>query len=351
MRQQMNKQWPQKVHIIAATAVLAGFGCQHIGPPTITDDRLAYNKAISTSWKQQILLNIVRLRYDDMVDFVDISSVTQNHTLTGTTQASLGASLLPWNLIGNTLMPSLTGTRTTTDQPAITYAPQSGSDFIRNLNAPIKRYEVFNLIQGGPFRAYNVMNLAVESINDIRNGPEGTSFKNVAKTIAEAYYDQGDVSFPIETQADSDDKKVFMIIPEQDSGKNQHAVATIRELLHLKAAVTKFEIVSGRHPNKENEIAVQTRSVIGAMTSLSKYVPRIGKSVPNDPNPPLKVCSGPTNPGDKYAAIKYQGNWFWIDWNDSADSWRPMVYLRTLLALADTGARQTAPVLTIPVSR
>jgi len=50
-------------------------GCQHIGPRTIMDDRISYNDAISTSWKQQTVLNIVRIRYMDVPEFVDVPSI------------------------------------------------------------------------------------------------------------------------------------------------------------------------------------------------------------------------------------------------------------------------------------
>ena len=129
------------------SAALAHSGCQHIGPRTIAEDRVAYNEAIASSWKEQILLNIVRLRYSDMADFVDVGTASQNYTLTRQTSASFGASLLPWNVVGNTLMPSLMGTRTKSDNPTVTYIPQSGSDFTRNLIAPIKPDELFNLFK------------------------------------------------------------------------------------------------------------------------------------------------------------------------------------------------------------
>lgn len=337
--------------IVLLLPVLANVGCQHIGPPTITRDRLAYNEAIASSWKQQILLDLVRLRYKDMADFVDVGSVSQNHELTGTTQASLGATLFPWApLVGNILMPSLMGTRTTMDNPTVAYAPQSGSDFTRNLNAPIQPSEIFNLIEGD-YQAENLMTMALTSINGIRNDPS-TRFKEVAKAIRLARHDQGDVSFPIEIQPDTKEKKAFMVISEQDSKAclTSCPVATIREVLHLKAAVTKFRIVSGRLPNKENEIAVETRSVIAAMIWLSHYVPETDASASKVPGRPLNVSRDSKNPGNKYAAIRYQGHWFWMDWGDE-DSNRSIVYLRTMLALADTAARPTAPVLTIPVSR
>src|SRR5579862_7312159 len=73
--------------VLVGTAVLLPVACQHIGPPSIENDRLAYNKAMLNSWEQQTLLNIVRARYDDLVSFVDVSQVQQSHTLMGSETA------------------------------------------------------------------------------------------------------------------------------------------------------------------------------------------------------------------------------------------------------------------------
>jgi hypothetical protein len=357
--------------------MLAYIGCQHIGPRTIAEDRIAYNEAILSSWKEQMLLNIVRLRYSDMADFVDVGTASQNYTLTATTQASFGASIFPWDRAMTTLMPSLMGTRTKSDNPTVTYTPQSGSDFTKNLIAPIKPDELFNLFEEN-YR--NVMNLGVMAINDIRNEPANirarTLFRKVARAMSEAYC-KGDLRFPVEIQPDGKEKTVFMIIEERDSSNEPcpedlrydplfaapgDPVAVIREALRLKPGVTKFKIVVGWRPTKEDEIAGRTHSAISAMIWLSQYVqvpegsfakyPGLKRRrVPEDPEPLLTVHSGPTKPaGDKYAVIKYQDNWFWIDWGDPRST-RAMIYLRTLLALADTGARPTTPVLTLPISR
>jgi hypothetical protein len=362
--------------VLFLSPVLANAGCQHIGPRTIAEDRIAYNEAIASSWKEQILLNIVRLRYSDMADFVDVGTLSQNYTLTGTTQASFGASIYPWDKMMNTLMPSVMGTRTKSDNPTVTYTPQSGSDFTKNLIAPIKPDELFNLFEEN-YR--NVMNLGVMAINDIRNEPANTRarglFRKVARAMSEAYC-KGDIRFPVDIQPDSKEKTVFMIIEERDSSNEpcpedlrydplfappDDPVAVIREALRLKPGVTKFKIVVGWRPTKEDEIAVRTHSAISAMIWLSQYVqvpessfakyPGLKSRVPRDPEPLLTVHNGPTKPaGDKYAVIKYQDNWFWIDWGDPRST-RAMIYLRTLLALADTGARPTTPVLTLPISR
>ena len=62
---------------ISLVAILCLTGCMHIGPQTVPRDRFDYNSAIADSWKQQTLLNIVKLRYADMPLFVEVASVVR----------------------------------------------------------------------------------------------------------------------------------------------------------------------------------------------------------------------------------------------------------------------------------
>ena len=39
--------------------------CTAIGPPTVARDRFDYVNAMSESWKRQMLLNLVKIRYLD----------------------------------------------------------------------------------------------------------------------------------------------------------------------------------------------------------------------------------------------------------------------------------------------
>lgn len=76
--------------------LLAAFvttGCQSIGPATIYRDRLDYAGAIADSWKEQTLLNIVRLRYFDTPTFLDVASVISSYQLQG--EVRLGQEFFP----------------------------------------------------------------------------------------------------------------------------------------------------------------------------------------------------------------------------------------------------------------
>ncbi len=50
--------WPS-VLILAGIIALLFTGCTNIGPKTVPRDRFDYNTAISDSWKEQTLLNMV----------------------------------------------------------------------------------------------------------------------------------------------------------------------------------------------------------------------------------------------------------------------------------------------------
>jgi hypothetical protein len=77
----------------------------------------------------------------------------------------------------------------------------------------------------------------------------------------------------------------------------------------------------------------------------SGIAPPIGEAAAEG-EPRFRVLSGPKPPCDPFAAVCYEGRWFWIEKSDF-QSKRTVAYLLVLLALADTGAKENLPVITI----
>ncbi len=164
-----------RINFLFPLFVLLSFtGCSSIGPATVTRDRFDYVTAISDSWKSQMLINLVKLRYGDAPVFLDVGSVI---TQSGY-QATAGVSG-SWfqNPLGSLLSGStqgVTAAGTYAEKPTVTYLPISGEKFARSLMTPIPPAAVLNFIQGG-YPVDLVLRLAVHAINGIHSRYGGSA--------------------------------------------------------------------------------------------------------------------------------------------------------------------------------
>ena len=86
----MHMQLRLTLVLVAAIAIA---GCNAIGPGSVQCDRLDHAAAISDSWKEQVLLNIVKLRYFDTPVFLGVASVISSYTLQS--QVDIAARIFP----------------------------------------------------------------------------------------------------------------------------------------------------------------------------------------------------------------------------------------------------------------
>jgi hypothetical protein len=152
--------------------------CTSIGAGSVNRDRLDYAEALANSWKEQTLLNIVKLRYADAPVFLEVSSVISSYQLQS--QVSLAATVSSGLTPG---LPDTLGRGATvgvgglyTDRPTITYTPLQGDKFTRELLRPIAPAALFQLVQAG-YPVDLIFQLAVRAINGVYNRssrPAGT---------------------------------------------------------------------------------------------------------------------------------------------------------------------------------
>ena len=156
--------------------LLSGFvivllvGCSSIGPTTVTRDRFDYTEAVAESWKSQMLLNLVKIRYGDPPVFLDVGQIVAGYAFQRSLSAFATATEskggptpnLPTNIFG------LSAQGAYNDSPTITYAPLAGERFARSLMMPLPPSAIMNVVQGG-FRVDLVFRLTVQSVNGIDN--------------------------------------------------------------------------------------------------------------------------------------------------------------------------------------
>src|ERR1700760_1388870 len=125
--------------LVTFFAALVTTGCLHprIGPRSLPRDRADYSLSLSESWKEQTLLNIVKVRYVDPPVFVDVGSIVSSYSLSQT--ASAGGSFQPSGTNGATLG----GAVGFSDSPTITYTPLTGNAYIKGLVTPLPAVLVF----------------------------------------------------------------------------------------------------------------------------------------------------------------------------------------------------------------
>jgi hypothetical protein len=67
------------------------------------------------------------------------------------------------------------------------------------------------------------------------------------------------------------------------------------------------------------------------------------------PVPPLiRIFSSPQTPGDAFATVPYHRDWYWIDDKD-LPSKRLFSFIMFLFTLTESGDKQGAPIITVPV--
>lgn len=155
--------------LACALIAIAAYACSSIGPPTVPRDRIDYVTAIGESWKQQTLLNIVKLRYGDFPVFLEIAQVVAGYQFQSTVGAGFNAANNTSGLVGPfTVGGSVLAQGQYTDRPTLIYAPLTGTDFLKKLMTPIPPSAVLFVLQSG-YAADLVMPIAIDSINGVNN--------------------------------------------------------------------------------------------------------------------------------------------------------------------------------------
>lgn len=354
--------------VLLTAAVLGQAGCEHYGPRSITADRIPYNQAIASSWKEQTLLNIVKLRYMDTPFFVDVPQITSGYQIAGSASTTGGVFPPVSNLASFAQQLGLTLNLQAAyqDRPTISYQPQTGSQFIRNLTQPINPGSVMFLLQSG-YPADVVFDLTVDSINGVRNRsvsggqlrPADPEFTQIVKSLRKAQI-LGHVGIRVEQGKDKGkgDSVAFFFQDQGIDPELAKELAEVRKALHLDPDRRDFRIVFGAAAANPNEIAILSRSVIRILSELSTFVdvpvehqvsgiaPPIGAVDSEGGTQPFHVLSSCKKPCDPFIAVCYEGRWFWVEKSDF-HSKRTMSYLLVMLALSDTGAKENLPVITI----
>jgi hypothetical protein len=346
--------------LAAATLVT---GCAHLGPKTVAVDRFDYSTAIADSWKQQTLLNIVKLRYMDLPVFLDVASIVSGYSLQ--TGVSINGTLSSSTAVqGN--YGSIGGQAIYTDRPTITYVPLTGEKFLRGLITPIDPKNIFFMLQSG-YAADFILGLTVESLNGVRNrstaggavreaDPEFVRALQLMREVQIA----GAVGMRVEEDKVKGQTAVLFFRRDDVPADTVEKSAEIRRLLKMSPEQQRFTLTFSPARGTENELAVNSRSMLQVMIAFASYleVPEAHvkdrSAMPSSESTPagarqekVRIYSGQNKPAAAFAAVKYRDHWFWIDDGDWQTK-RALTAVMFFFTLAETGGNEKLPLITIP---
>jgi hypothetical protein len=345
------------------SALVGMSGCRSLGPRTIPHDRFDYSSALADSWKSMMLLNIVKTRYLDLPIFLDVGQVVSGYTLetSGTVGGSVnesGAAASP----GNGLV--IGGSARYSQQPTITYTPLTGDKFLEGFLHPVDPARVFALVQSG-YAADFVLQLGLDSLNGLRNQPVVLGSKYQADpeffrvlALLREIQDARAVGMRVERATNGLPATLMFFRRDRVEPEVQQKIVEVQGLLGLAPGQSEFRLVSSPLRGVPGELSVGTRSLWQMLAAMSLGVQIPPKHQERRLTPPLPevlsseslllhIHSAPAKPADAYVAVPYEGHWFWIA-NDDWKSKRTFTSILFLFTLADTGASQNMPALTIP---
>ncbi len=386
--------------LVLAALFLLQNGCAQFGPDAMRASRLNYNEAVQVSDQRELLLNLVRLRYTDAPEFLEISGISTQMNFEAS--ASIGgdfgevedansAFVTPGASVGYS------------ESPTITFLPRRDKDFTKQLVAPIELDALYllNNYGWGLDRTFLLIANELNGIGDITTR-ESTSligkdeytfqeFINTLQQLASEHLIQVDIhhrntivsdNIPFESVSIDDHLKIteagYQLRLKADktgyklSQKNIHYVLSVDErawsrpefevicrILNIQPNQSFYDIdLKGN--NQPQSIRLATRSVLGVMAYLSAAV-----SVPDDHKHLvdsasitnsvvenyLKIEVAETIGDEMYLPVNYRGYWFYINDGD-LESKRTFGLLTSLIRLTiSAGGAQNVPILTLPVSQ
>jgi len=344
--------------VAGAAAWAATAGCVTIGPSTIVRDRFDYTVSVADSWKRQLLLNVVKIRYGDAPIFLEVASIINQYSLETEINGRLG-----WSFPPAQNDQSLGGVGRYADRPTVSYNLLSGEKFARSMMTPIPPAAVMGMIESG-YPADLVLRMMLKSVNGVRNQAGYSSRSRPADAGFYPLLDrlrhlQEGGALSIRLMPGERGEALVLVLRTPASTAFAEEGREVRRALALREGQEQYLVVYGSAARGDEEIALLTRSMLEILADISASVDvppehiaeaRVGVTMESSGEgfrPPLiRIACSREKPEDAYAAVPYQDRWFWISDRDYPSK-KIFSFLMFVMTLTETGGKEGAPVMTI----
>jgi len=368
-------------------------GCS-AGPAFLKQGHLGYNESVKTAADRELLLNIVRIRYLDTIEFLAENSISTQTSMKIALGAELGAE-------GGDAISLMLPELEYSDRPTVTFTPQRGREFARRLTAPVD-VENFCYLAASSWPIDNLLLLLGAEVNGLINGVSSSTdeYGAVARQLRQLQLEgkllvgflENDeiISGPITTsevsikdyleiakegyrlQRSNDNNVAYLIKKTAEPviwvENNADTADMFKTRLRINSnAHSPFAIRQGsglyQRTGSYSSIVLRTRSLLGALLYLAQAV-QLPADHEQQKIAPLSwpflhkdqislagiftIHSAKTKPPSGLA-IQYRGYWFYLDDQDMHSKAMFMMMAEIYRLAISEGRAGQVPVLTLPV--
>lgn len=395
--------------LILASLILVMLGGCALGPKVLKSHRPSYNQAVQKSANEELLLNLIRMRYRETVTFLKVGSITSNFNYS--TNLNLVGVVPTSGAKRFESRPGLSYRET----PTITYAPLEGEQFVSQImkETPVA---VFILLVRSNWSIEQLLRIAVERIARLDNYPHLDSYPRFIK-LAKLWgklQERGDLTFVkvadageiVAEKVPAGELKSWSHLTTGQGGhyferrkdghyrlRKQTGTSVVMELRYANAAeASEADAALGLNPERRqgpdgsviqrlllidpievykpdteaqdvtrvpmwlrsflNQLFYAARSIEvppGDEKRIRPYVNAQGEIIDQRPlfADLLNIRSSQSRPEDAFVAVHYRDSWFYI----ADDDWmsKDTFHLLSVFFALQSNVEAISPVLTIPV--
>lgn len=339
--------------------------CSGLGPSTIRGDRANYNTAIQRSNDQQLLLNLVRLKYRDTPFFLEVSNVAAQFKFRSNANANATLQNGVKGLFG------LGAGATVEESPTVTYAPLSGEQFIQRFLSQVPLETVFLLSHSG-WSIERIFRICLQRMGELKNAPNASGptpnrapvFMDFVQAVR--MFRQLQLRDALTVSLGARGKVPELVMRVRGEPGEFPELRGLNRLLGFPPENTRFVLTVNPSPAKGEGLRIETRSLLGILYFLSH-----GVETPTEDREQgkitltrrssgklfdwgevtgdiLKIHSQSSRPGRAAVDVFYRDQWFYIDDSD-LNSKSTFSLLAQLFSLQAGKAKDRGLLLTLPL--
>ncbi len=344
--------------------------CSRFGPRQIPVDSFNYNAAIARSSNEQMLINLVRLRYREVPVFLAVGSVLTQYFYGGEAIASAAFGKLTDHSADKFF--GARGRMVYFERPTITYSPLAGQEFTQQLLTPLPNELVFSLVQSG-WPPDQLLMMSLERMNHLENIPfssrpsaesleELRTFHHMVQIIIELSKHR---SLEMQSENSVTPHTRFLVFKQVQDNDIQVLTDELKSMLGLDPDHSSFRVTGRLIGRKPDEVTIRVRSLLALMGFLSRGIEIPAAHIeekhveemifPVDPELrsllfPLRIHSSVDQPADVFVAVRHHDYWFYIAHSDhmSKQAFSLLTYLFQMKA---PKAQTLGPMITVPTSQ